>query len=76
MDTEYLVHMVNDVADFFAPESGAERAPADVAAHLKRFWEPRMLRQIVEVWRSGEGEFSAIGRAAIALIARDAPRKG
>jgi formate dehydrogenase subunit delta len=76
MDAEYLVDMVNDIANFFAPASGAEQAPADVAAHLKRFWEPRMLRQIVEVWRSGHGEFSAVARAAVALLATDTPAQG
>ncbi|HUO95737.1 MAG TPA: formate dehydrogenase subunit delta [Steroidobacteraceae bacterium] len=76
MDAEHLVHMVNDIADFFVPASGAQQAPAEVAAHLKRFWEPRMLKQITEVWRSGKGEFSAVGKAAIALLAAEAPAKG
>ena len=76
MDAEYLVDMVNDIANFFVPASGAQQAPAEVAAHLKRFWEPRMLTQITEVWRSGHGEFSEVARAAVALIAKDAPAAG
>jgi formate dehydrogenase subunit delta len=76
MDAEHLVDMVNDIANFFAPASGTTQAPADVASHLKRFWEPRMLRQIVEVWRSGRGEFSDVARAAVALLAKEAPAKG
>ena len=75
MDAEHLVDMVNDIANFFAPASGAEQAPAEVASHLRRFWEPRMRRQIVEIWRDGHGEFSEVARAAIALIAKDAPAK-
>ncbi len=76
MDAEHLVHMVNDIANFFAPASGAAQAPAEVASHLKRFWEPRMQRQIVEVWRAGRGEFSEVARAAVALLAKEAPAKG
>ncbi len=76
MDAEHLVQMVNDIANFFVPASGAAQAPAEVASHLQRFWEPRMQRQIVEVWRSGAGEFSEVARAAIALLAREAPAKG
>ncbi len=76
MDAEHLVDMVNDIADFFAPSAGAQQAPAEVASHLKRFWEPRMLRQIVEVWRGGHAEFSEVGRAAVALIAKEAAAKG
>ncbi|MBS0395769.1 MAG: formate dehydrogenase subunit delta [Proteobacteria bacterium] len=76
MDADHLVHMVNDIASFFGPSTGPAQAPAEVAAHMKRFWEPRMLRQIVEVWRGGRAPFSDIGRAAVALIAKDAPAKG
>ena len=76
MDAEHLVDMVNDIANFFAPAAGAEQAPAEVASHLRRFWEPRMLRQIVEVWRGGRGEFSDVARAAVGLIAKEAPPKG
>jgi formate dehydrogenase subunit delta len=73
MDAEYLVDMVNDIANFHLPASGAEQAPAEVASHLRRFWEPRMRRQIVEVWRSGKAGFSDVARAAVALLAKDAP---
>jgi formate dehydrogenase subunit delta len=72
MDADHLVHMVNDIAAFFGPASGPAQAPADVAAHLKRFWEPRMRRQIVEIWRTGKAPFTDLARAAVALLAKDA----
>jgi len=76
MDADHLVHMVNDIADFFVPSSGAERAPAEVAAHVKRFWEPRMRRQIIEVWRTGKAPLSEAARAAVALLAKEAAAQG
>ena len=38
--------MVNDIAAFFAGEAGSG-APAAVANHLRRFWDPRMRTQII-----------------------------
>ena len=53
---------------------GEAEAAAEVLGHLKRQWEPRMRRQIVEIWRSGGGDFSPVGRAAIALLAAETTR--
>ena len=76
MDAEHLVQMVNDISNFFAPAHAPAQAAAEIAAHIRRAWDPRMRRQIVEVWRSGEGDFSDTGRAGIALLAADPPRPG
>lgn len=69
MDAEYLVQMANDISNFFAPANPPAQAAAEVATHIRRQWEPRMRRQIIEIWRSGGGEFSDVARAAIALLA-------
>jgi formate dehydrogenase subunit delta len=71
MNVERLVAMVNDIAAFFAGEAGAG-APAAVANHLRRFWEPRMRKQIVEAYRDNPSslrDLSDTGRAAIAELA-------
>ena len=76
MEAEYLVQMVNDIGNFFSPAHPPVQAATEIAAHIRRSWDPRMRRQIVEVWRGGAGEFSDVGRAAIALLAADPPRAG
>ena len=45
MSPEKLVRMANQIGKFFAHE-GPERAPASIADHLARFWDPRMRAQI------------------------------
>jgi formate dehydrogenase subunit delta len=66
MDIDNLVKMANRIGEFFAALPDAQEARAGIAAHLQRFWEPRMRRQIVaHVERGGEG-LSAIVREAIA----------
>ena len=72
MNVERLVAMVNDISAFFAGEAGPG-APAAVASHLRRFWEPRMRGQIIAAYRTDPSSLrnlSDTGRAAIAELAR------
>jgi formate dehydrogenase subunit delta len=46
MNVEHLVTMANQIAAFFDSQGTRQEAVAGIADHLKRFWEPRMLRAI------------------------------
>jgi formate dehydrogenase subunit delta len=76
MHPEYLVEMVNDISAFFAPAHEPEKAAAEVAAHLRRAWDPRMRRQVIEYWRAGEGDFTPVARAGVALLAEESASPG
>jgi formate dehydrogenase subunit delta len=52
MTPEKMVHMANQIALFFAGYPQDE-AVAGVADHLKKFWEPRMRRQLLDYLASG-----------------------
>ena len=54
MDTKKLVTMANQIAAFFAAEPDRQAAVEGVASHLKRFWEPRMRREILGLVERGE----------------------
>ena len=45
MNPDKLVHMANQIAQFFASYPHAQ-AVADVADHIEKFWERRMRRQL------------------------------
>ena len=47
MKPETMVHRANQIALFFSSFSRDE-AVAGVADHLKKFWEPRMRKQLAE----------------------------
>ena len=53
MDQKKLVTMANQIAAFFAVEPDHEAAVAGVAGHLKKFWEPRMRREILAALDAG-----------------------
>ncbi|MBL9077567.1 MAG: formate dehydrogenase subunit delta [Planctomycetes bacterium] len=56
MDGRKLVRMANDIAAFFAAEPERKVALDGIASHLRRFWEPRMRREILALLdQGGEG---------------------
>jgi len=70
MDAHSLVTMVNEIAAFFAGEDPG-KAAENVANHLRRYWDPRMRKQIVEHTTSNDGEgLSPVAKAGVALLPR------
>jgi formate dehydrogenase subunit delta len=69
MNVEHLVRMANDIAAFFQAESSPAQAPQDVASHLKRFWDPRMRREILAHLDGGGAGLSGLARRAVELLA-------
>jgi formate dehydrogenase subunit delta len=66
MDAHKLVKMANQIASFFEAEPDRALVLESVAGHLKRFWDPRMRREILR-WvddHHGEGLTDTV-RAAI-----------
>jgi formate dehydrogenase subunit delta len=48
MDVENLVHMANRIGEFFAAMPDRGEALEGIAGHIKRYWEPRMRKQLLE----------------------------
>ena len=66
MDIHNLVKMANQIGAFFESMPDREQAKADIANHLKKFWEPRMRKTIVKKMDGGEAEgLSPVVREAI-----------
>ncbi|HEB53367.1 MAG TPA: formate dehydrogenase [bacterium] len=57
MNTDKLVTMANQIATYFASEPDRAAAVAGTAGHLKKFWDPRMRRELLHRFdeRGGEG---------------------
>ena len=67
MDAHKLVKMANEIASFFETEPDRAVKLDGVAGHLRRFWDPRMRRELLR-WvddHHGEG-LTDTARAAIA----------
>jgi formate dehydrogenase subunit delta len=67
MNVETLVTMANQIADFFDSEAGPAAAPQEIAAHITKFWAPRMRARYIEhATAGGEGlQPSALAAASL-----------
>ena len=69
MNIDLLIKMTNEIGDFFTGASPPGQAAKDVANHLKRYWEPRMLRQMLEYYEQRQGAgLSDLGKSAVGLL--------
>ena len=74
MRIDRLVAMANDIGAFFEADADRPQAAQHVATHLKRFWNPRMRRQIVAHYSSRGGEgLHDVARSGVALLAEEQP---
>ena len=69
MRVQRLVSMANDIGAFWAAEPDRTEAAKNVAGHLKRFWDPRMRREIVAHYKEGGAGLDDLARSAIAILA-------
>jgi len=65
MNIERLVRMANDIGNFFKSEPDHAVAVDGVASHLKRFWDPRMRKEIVAYVDGGGGDLMELVREAV-----------
>jgi formate dehydrogenase subunit delta len=72
MDIEHLVAMANQIGDFFGAEPDKDEAAVQTAGHLRRFWEPRMRKQIIAHGEAKGDGLNDIARAAVGILAKQA----
>ena len=56
MEPHRLVHMANAIGEFFEADPDRLAALEGIAGHLKRFWDPRMRREILQWVEEHQGE--------------------
>ena len=70
MNIERLVRMANDIGNFFKAEPDHAVAVDSVASHLKRFWDPRMRKEIIAYVEGGGGDLMDLAREAVLKLAK------
>jgi len=75
VEIERLVKMANDIGAFFRAEADRTQAAQAVATHLKKFWDPRMRRQIVAHHASGGAGLQFPASEGVALLAEEMQSK-
>lgn len=47
MDASKLIRMANEIAAFFESDPDPRAVSDGIADHLRRFWDPRMRRELI-----------------------------
>ncbi len=66
-----LVRMANQIGDFYASMPEAEAAEG-AEKHLRLYWTPKMIRELIAFADTGGAALNPTARSAIALLRRDA----
>jgi len=75
-DAQTIVRLANRIGEFFASYPCHEEAVEGVATHIRKFWEPRMRRQLyahLDGTARGEGLSELLRETALARRAELAP---
>jgi formate dehydrogenase subunit delta len=67
-----LVHMANQIGDFYAAMPEKEAADG-VASHLRLYWTPKMIRELVTFAEEGRAGLNPTAAHAIEALKRAAP---
>jgi formate dehydrogenase subunit delta len=70
MSPEKLLYMANQISKFFAHGS-EEQAVFNTADHLKKFWDPRMRKAIVDYVEAGGEGLQPIVLKAVRSLSRE-----
>ena len=75
MNIDHMIKMVNEIGAFWQGELGPEKGPAEVASHLRKYWEPRMRKQMIAYLaeRHGAG-LSDMALAAVTILRDEAAK--
>ena len=65
MDIQHLVRMANNIGDFFEAMPDRQEALEGIAGHIKRFWEPRMRKEMIAYVNIGGQGLHDLVREAI-----------
>ena len=69
MKPDKLIKMANQIGAFFDAMPDREQAAKDVAAHIRRNWEPRMRSALQDhITRNGDEALMPIVRDALRIV--------
>jgi formate dehydrogenase subunit delta len=68
--SQYLVHMANDIGNFFRGQQQREVAIAGIANHMQSFWTRRMREKLLLQLEHGEQGLDELPREALRFLAK------
>lgn len=66
--SQYLVHMANDIGNFFRGQQQRESAVAGIVNHMKSYWTRRMREKLILQLQHGEDGLDELPREAVRFL--------
>jgi formate dehydrogenase subunit delta len=66
--SEHLVHMANDIGNFFRGSTDREAAILGISNHIRSFWTPRMRKKLMSDIAGCDEELDELPREALRLL--------
>jgi formate dehydrogenase subunit delta len=69
-DSQHLVHMANDIGNFFRANPDHDAAVAAISNHIKSFWTPKMRQKLIADMDMGgvDEQLDDLPREALLLL--------
>ena len=67
-----LVYMANQIGDFYKSYPH-DQAVKGISEHIKKFWDPRMLKQIYQIMRQPDNGLKPNTLEAIQILSKSDP---
>jgi formate dehydrogenase subunit delta len=71
-DSQHLVHMANDIGNFFRANPDHDAAVLAISNHIKSFWTPKMRKKLIADIsggiEAGDEALDALPREALRLL--------
>jgi formate dehydrogenase subunit delta len=64
---EKLVRMANQIGDFYAAMPGPQ-ATAGTASHLRAYWTPKMIEELIAVVDQGHADLNPTAKHAVEAL--------
>ena len=72
MSPDRLIYMANQIGKFFQSQGSHDKAVPGIAEHIKKFWDPRMRKQIFAHLDTGGAGLDANVRDALESLKKAA----
>jgi formate dehydrogenase subunit delta len=70
--TEHLVHMANDIGNFFRANPDHDAAVLAISNHIKSFWTPKMRKKLIADMDVGHAEAASSAIEELDELPREA----
>src|SRR5215471_15203498 len=67
-DSQHLVHMANDIGNFFRGNPDHDAAVVAISNHIKSFWTPKMRKKLIEDMDGVDEQLDALPKEALRLL--------